>query len=114
MTTQPEGDVLPFKMTRAQRRSAVEKLYITEQTNEWDNVRLFRAKRVAVTPEPKAERAPKTRPCPTCGGTMKVPKPPKVKPEPQKRWWLYYGPGRMTGGFLTKQAAMKFYLGGGR
>lgn len=120
-----EGDVVPFPMTEEQRRMAIEKLAggASRQTPEYDGVQLFRAKRAhprPSAPAPKEKAAPKTRTCGACGSTVKVSKAvakvPKVKAEPprKQKWWLYYGPGRMTGGFPTKQEAMNWYLRGGR
>jgi len=111
-----KGDILPFKMTAEQRKIAVEKSKAT-QTPEYEGVRLFRAKLEPKAPKPPAER-PKTltRTCACCGSSVKV-KPVKAKRlpvQPPKRWFLYYGPGRMTGGFRTKKEAMNWYLKGGR
>ena len=117
---QVEGDVLPFPMTPEQRRVAIEKLAggPKYQTAEYDGVQLFRAKKTVITrwDVPEDPPAPQTRVCRHCGGRVKLKKQPKVKPDlPQKqRWWLYYGPGRMTGGFATKKEAMGWYLRGGR
>lgn len=117
-----EGDVIPFKMTEEQRQTAIKRMAGggVYQTPEYDGVQLFRAKRtypVPSAPAPKV-KAPKTRTCGACGSRVKVSKAkaPKVKAEPprKQKWWLYYGPGRMTGGFPTKEEAMGWYLNGGR
>jgi hypothetical protein len=119
---QREGVVVPFRMTAAERKAALAKLAggPSRQTSEYDGVQLFRENRVpkvvAPKPPPK-EEAPRTRTCGSCGSKVPVPKRKKrarVKAPPQKRWFLYYGPDHMTGGFLTKQDARNWYLKGGR
>lgn len=114
----PEGDVLPFRMTAEQRRTALEKCPF--RSPEYDGVQLFRAKpepRPPRTPAPPPEKRVLTRTCSCCGTRVKLKRvraarrPPTP---PQKRWWLYYGPGRMTGGFRTKKEARDWYLNGGR
>ena len=121
-----EGDLVPFKMTEEQRRIACEKLSggASRQTAEWDGVQLFRARPGSVYrgwpphDSPKVEEPPRPHKCPACGHTLKKLKKPKVKKDSQdnrlRKWWLYYGPGRMTGGFPTKKEAMSWYLKGGR
>lgn len=32
----------------------------------------------------------------------------------KKRWWLYYSDAQLTGGFKTRQEAIKFRLNGGK
>lgn len=114
----PEGDILPFRMTAKQRQIAIEKSN-SPQKPEYDNVQLFRAK-----PLPKGPKAPppvtppeeRTRTCHCCGSQVRLKRAKAARPKtpPQNRWWLYYGPGRMTGGFRTKEEAKNWYLNGGR
>lgn len=114
-----EGEVIPFPMTKEQRQVACEKLSggPSRQTAEYDGVQLFRANKPVLTvdglpvlPEPK------TRKCHACGSTVPSKRVPKVKARPthKQKWWLYYGPNRLSGGFPTKQEAMNWYLKGGR
>lgn len=115
--THPEGDILPFKMTAEQRRAAIGKS--ASHSPEHDLVQLFRAKPTPKAPKPTAvpsEKRVLTRKCSCCGGQVKVKveRARRIPDPPQKRWWLYYGPGHMTGGFRTKQEAKNWYLNGGR
>lgn len=112
-----EGDILPFRMTAKERQLAVENS--RTHSPEHDAVQLFRAK-----PTPKAPRPPAikeelvfTRTCRCCKSKVQVKRARlrrPLPPPPQKRWFLYYGPGRMTGGFRTKREARSWFLNGGR
>lgn len=118
MSLPDDGDILPFRMTDEERRIAIEKSALP-QTPEWDAVQLFRAR-----PLPKAPRPPapvveqvRFRTCSCCKSRVKVKRLRRLRrpaAPPQKRWFLYYGPGRMTGGFRTKREARGWYLNGGR
>lgn len=113
-----EGEVVPFPMTQEQRRIACEKLAggPSRQTPEYDGVQLFRANKPVLTIEGVPISGMKTYKCAACGSTVKAPKKPKVKalPPRKQKWWLYYGPNRLSGGFPTKEEAMNWYLRGGR
>lgn len=114
---------MPFKMSAKARQEAI-KRSLLPQKSEWDSVQLFRAKLPPfVAPAPEPHRKVRTRPCGACGGPVKVAPSPKGRKGPLKaarerhrkqKWWLYYGPDHMTGGFATKREAMDWYLSGGR
>lgn len=113
----PDGDVLPFKMTAEQRRVAVEKSKVSSP--EYDAVQLFRARLLPKVrpPAPPPPEKPLARKCSCCGSRVKVKRVKRARrppAPPQRRWFLYYGPGRMTGGFRTKLEARSWYLNGGR